>query len=181
MRKEIIEKINIPEGIEVEITDSEIKLKKSGKEASRKYRGFTIKKEGDVVSLECAKATKNEKKQMKTLLAHIKNGISGLIERFEYKLQVCAVHFPMNVSIDKAKNEVLIKNFLGGVKPRIAKIIPGVEVKIEKDMITVLSELKEKAGQTAANIEQATRITNRDRRVFQDGIYIIEKPGEKIL
>ncbi|MFH1711297.1 MAG: 50S ribosomal protein L6, partial [Nanoarchaeota archaeon] len=125
MRREITEKIEIPEGVEVEITESEIKLKKDGNEAVRKYKGFEIKKEEKFVVLYCARATKREKKQMKTLVAHLKNGFSGLIERFEYRLQVCSVHFPMNVTLDKAKNELVIKNFLGGVKPRIAKIIPG--------------------------------------------------------
>jgi len=181
MRRELTEKIEIPEGIEAEITGSEIKLKKAGKELVRKFTGFEIKKEGNFVVLHCMRATKREKKEMKTLKSHLKNGIDGLTERFEYKLQVCAVHFPMSVSLDKAKNELIVKNFLGGVKPRVAKIIPGVEVKIEKDIITVLSEAKEKAGQTAANIEKATTVRNRDRRTFQDGIFITMKPGEKIL
>jgi large subunit ribosomal protein L6 len=34
---------------------------------------------------------------------------------------------------------------------------------------------KEKVGNTAANIEHATRIRKRDPRVFQDGIYITER------
>ena len=34
---------------------------------------------------------------------------------------------------------------------------------------------KEKVGNSAANIEHATRIRNRDPRVFQDGIYIVER------
>ena len=34
---------------------------------------------------------------------------------------------------------------------------------------------KENVGQTAANIERSTTVKNRDRRVFQDGIYLISK------
>lgn len=176
MRKEISEKIKIPAGIEVEIDKRMIKLKKEGKEISREYSGCSVKKENDELLLYCKKATKREKKQIKTLIAHIKNMIRGLENKFSYKLQICSVHFPMSVSIDKEKREVLIKNFLGEVKPRVARVSNDVDVKIEKEIITVESYDKEKAGQTAANIEKAGKIRNRDRRTFQDGIFITEKP-----
>jgi len=48
-------------------------------------------------------------------------------------------------------------------------------VTINKDIVKVSSIDKEKAGQTAANIELATRIKGYDPRVFQDGIYIVKK------
>ena len=34
---------------------------------------------------------------------------------------------------------------------------------------------KEEVGQTALNIEQATRIKGKDPRVFQDGCYLFER------
>ena len=79
----------------------------------------------------------------------------------------------MNVSF---KNGVLeAKNFIGEKKPRHLKIKEGVEVKVQGDKITVTSPDIEKAGTTATDIEQLCRICNKDRRIFQDGIYIIEK------
>ena len=178
MRKDISEKIEIPAGIEVEIEKDKIKIKKEKKETERKFSGFKIKKEENFLILEEKKATKNEKKLLKTTKAHIINMIKGLEKNYIYKMQICAVHFPMSVSVDKAKNELIVKNYLGGVKPRIAKILPHVEVKIEKEIITVEGHDKEKTGQTAANIEKACRINNRDRRVFQDGIYLISRGDE---
>lgn len=177
MRKEIIEKIEIPEGIQVDIDGHEIVIKKDNSEVRRKFTGFTIKKVEREIILECKKATKNEKKLLKTIKAHINNMISGLGKKFIYKLQICAVHFPMAVTLDKNKKEVVIKNFLGEVRPRIAKVNNDVEVKIDKEIITVEGHNKELTGQTAANIETAARIRNRDRRTFQDGIFLIERPN----
>jgi len=171
MRKEIKEIIEIPEGIKVEINKNVLKLEKDENIAERKIE-CPIKQEGNKIILGCL-ATKKIKKLIKSYAAHIRNMVKGLEKKFVYKLQICSVHFPMNVSVKG--NELIIKNFLGEVKERKAKILPQAEVKIEKDIITVKSHDKEKAGQTAANIENATRISNRDRRIFQDGCYIISK------
>jgi large subunit ribosomal protein L6 len=171
-RKKISEIMEIPEGVNVEIENRKIKLSK-GSETSEKKLSYNARKDGNKIIVECEKPNKKEKRLIKSNIAHIKNLLSGLQNKYVYKLQICSVHFPMNVSVKG--NEVIIKNFLGEVKERKAKILPHVEVKIEKDIIAVTSSDKEKAGQTAANIENATRIRNRDRRIFQDGVYITEK------
>lgn len=81
----------------------------------------------------------------------------------------------MNVAV--SGNELVIKNFLGEAVPRRVEIMQGAEVKVNGEEITVKSCNVEIAGQTAAKIETACRITNRDRRIFQDGCYIFDKAG----
>lgn len=124
------------------------------------------------------KASKKEKRLINTYAAHIKNMIHGLDEEFEYKLKIVYSHFPITVEIKNG--EAVIKNFLGEKIPRKAKILRGVNVKIDKENIVVRSHDMETAGQTAANFEVATKIRNRDRRVFQDGIFITNKHGREI-
>ncbi|MGB9830609.1 MAG: 50S ribosomal protein L6, partial [Fervidicoccus fontis] len=74
---------------------------------------------------------------------------------------------------------ILVKNFLGEKSPRKARIMPGVKVKIEKEDVIVEGLDIEAVGQTAANLEQATKVKEYDRRVFMDGIYIYEKGEAK--
>ena len=100
--------------------------------------------------------------------------IKGVAEGFIYKLKICAGHFPMNVTIEG--NNVIIKNFLGEKIPRKSKIAPGVKAQVKGDEIIIESCNLESAGQTASNIEQATRVKARDRRIFMDGIWITSKP-----
>ena len=100
--------------------------------------------------------------------------IAGCQQPFVYKLKVCSGHFP--ITVKKEGEKIFISNFLGEKIPRVSPILPHVDVKIDKDIIIVSSSDREAAGQTAANLERATYITKRDRRVFQDGCYITEKP-----
>ena len=101
----------------------------------------------------------------------------GVLKGYEAKLKICSGHFPMTVSTDTEK--VTIKNFLGEKVPRHSSMMKGVEVKVNGNEVIVTGIEKEAVGQTAARIEQSCRITNRDRRIFQDGIWIIRKPQVK--
>ena len=139
---------------------------------------ITVKVENNKIVLEAKKATQREKRMIYAMKAHAKNLFKGAEQGHTYKLKVCSGHFPMNISIS---NGVLtVKNFLGEAVPRTLKLKQGADVKLEGDIITVTANIKDIAGQQAGEIEKLTRITNRDRRIFQDGLYIIEKDGRPV-
>ena len=180
MLVDIIEKIEVPEGVNVEIEGFVVKVKGPRGENQRRFKkpGVEIKKDGNFIVFTAKKPTRREKKMLFTFKAHIKNLLKGVNEGFAYKIKVCSSHFPMSASVEGDK--ILVKNFFGEKVPRKSTILDGVTVKIEGDIITVEGIDKESTGQTAANLELATRVSNRDKRVFQDGCYIIEKDGKEI-
>lgn len=177
----ITEKIVIPEKVTVEIVGPVIKAKgpKGENEKTFAHPQIKVSKEEDkTIIVACKKPTKREKTMLYSFAAHIKNLLEGVNSGFTYKVKICSSHFPMSVSVEK--DEVVIKNFFGEKIPRKSKIMLGVDVKVEGSMITVQGVDKEKTSITAACIEQATRITTRDRRIFQDGCYLVEKAGKPV-
>ena len=173
---EIKEEIEIPEGIQIDITKFLIKITGPNGTLERRFTHpiLKIQKKDNKLFIHAKKVTKREKRMAGTFISHLKNMIRGTKDNYEYNLKICSGHFPMSTSVEG--NHLLIKNFLGEKVPRKAKILPHVKVEIKGNDIIVISNNLESAGQTAANIEAATRITNRDRRRFQDGIYITKKP-----
>ncbi len=181
IKENLKQEIEIPEGITTSLDENILIIKKQDKELRRRLSSrVKVKIENNKIILESG-TKRNDKRNFGTMKAHIKNMIKGLTEGFKYKLQVSSVHFPMNLEIDKSKNELVVKNFLGEKKDRRIKLVAGVDIKLNNDFVELESEDIEKAGQCATNIEKGTKVRNKDRRIFQDGIFIIEKPGRKFL
>tara|TARA_Y100000310_G_C20681443_1_gene816181 strand:- start:1280 stop:1855 length:576 start_codon:yes stop_codon:yes gene_type:complete len=180
MKEDIRKEIVPEEGVQIELSESVLKVKGPKSEVERKFVHPKIKLtiEGGKVVLLALKATKREKTIIGSFEAHIKNMVKGVIEPHIYKLKICSGHFPMNVSV--SGQDLIIKNFLGESVPRKITFKEGVSVKVNGTEIDVISADKELAGQTAAKIETLCRITNRDRRIFQDGCYITLKAGKEI-
>lgn len=176
-RLEEVKKIlEIPENVEIRVEEgNKVYVKGEKGELFRefKHHKVEIKKIGDKIEIYCKKPRRRDLAMVGTCYAHIRNMIKGVTQGFEYKMKVVYSHFPIKTSV--SGNQFLIHNFLGEKKPRVAKILDGVSIEIKGDIILVKGIDKEKVGQTVANIEHATKVKDRDVRVFQDGIYRISR------
>ncbi|HXY46609.1 MAG TPA: 50S ribosomal protein L6 [Thermoplasmata archaeon] len=110
---------------------------------------------------------------LRTWAAHLRVIGGGLTVGVEARLKVVAAHFPMKVQVKG--EELVIENFLGEKHPRSTRLVPGTKAEVEGDIVRLSGHDVEQVGQSAANIERATRIRDYDPRVFQDGIYLIER------
>jgi len=173
------EKMEIPSEVDLSVDGQTVTLKKDSKETKRTLnREIAASKENNALVLTTRDNKKEQRRNLRTLIAHIKNDIEGLTNGFEYELEICNVHFPMNVTFDKAKKEIIIKNLIGEKHPRGVKIPAEVEVEVKMPNIKLRAHNIEIVGQAAANLEKATRIRYKDRNKFQDGIFITKKPGK---
>jgi large subunit ribosomal protein L6 len=111
-----------------------------------------------------------------TFRSHVQNMVHGVTEGWVYEMEVFYAHFPMQVNVEG--EEVVIENFLGERAPRRAAIRGDTEVQVDGEELTLSGSDKEAVAQTAADIEQLTRVTDKDTRVFQDGVYITRKPSK---
>ena len=181
MKDDITKQIELQEGVKAALDEKTLVVSGPKGEVRRAFvhPKITLSLENNNIILNCSKGTKREKMLICSFEAHIKNMVKGVCELHEYKLKICSGHFPMNVSV--SSDEVIIKNFLGESVPRKVNLVVGVQIKIDGDKILISSPDKELAGQMASRIENGCKITNRDCRIFQDGCYIIEKAGRKLL
>jgi len=177
MKKTIDYEVALPHGVQATLDGRDLIVKGPKGETRRTLLqpGVSIVVEGTLVRVKAVTASKREKRHAGSISAHIKNMIEGVQTPFQFKLKVCASHFPMNVSVQG--NKLVVKNFLGEKIPREIMFDKGASVKVAGDIIEVESCDIELAGTTASKFENLTFVSKRDRRIFQDGIYVTHKPG----
>ena len=172
MEKQLI----LPENVTVEIDNKTVKVTGPKGTLQKQFKYFhdiaITKKENKIFV-----TSKSDKKKVRamigTIIAHVKNMVKGVAEGYTYKMKIVYSHFPVTIKIEGDK--FLINNFLGEKMPRIAKILGDTKIEVKGQDVILTGPDVEDVGQTCANIEQACRITKYDRRVFMDGIYIVEK------
>jgi large subunit ribosomal protein L6 len=172
---EITETIQVPDDVEASLQGKKFTAKGPKGTLIRdfSFAPISMKLEGKSISIQARWPRKKEASLVGTLRSHMQNMITGVRKGFTYKLKVVFSHFPISVKL-KDQN-VLIENFTGERNPRKAKIIGKVQVKIQGEDIIVQGIDVEEVSQTAANIEQATKVKRKDPRIFLDGLYVYER------
>jgi len=178
VKKELArETVKIPDNVEVRLDGRKVSVKGPlGKiERDFSYTPVSIKYVDGQLDVEFPWPDKKMSAMTGTVSSHIQSMISGVISGFRYKLKIVFAHFPISVKVQDG--EVLIENFHGERRPRIAKIQGDTKVTVAGDDVIVQGIDLQDVSQTAANIQLATKIKKKDPRVFLDGVYIFERKG----
>ena len=169
--------VTIPEGVSATISEDGVVTVTGPKGSlSRTFQSSYIQlfQDGSGLVVRVDVPRRKQRAMAGTWNAHLNNMVKGVTDGFTYNLKAFYSHFPMTLAVNG--NTFTVNNYFGERVPRTAEILQNVDVKVtNKVEITVSGIDKESVGQTAANIERCTTVKKRDRRVFQDGIYLLSK------
>jgi large subunit ribosomal protein L6 len=176
MAVNIIEaEVEIPETVQLNLDGKKVTIigAKGKIEKNFSHTKLDLSHDGSILKIKVENPRKAESALVGTISAHIKNMIKGVTEGYVYKMKIVFVHFPMTVKVQGKK--IIIENFVGERKPRTTDIVGETKVTIKGDDITIEGTDLSEVSQTAANIQIATKIRNKDLRKFLDGIYVYSK------
>jgi large subunit ribosomal protein L6 len=131
----------------------------------------TITIEGDKIVIKPYGKRKKDLAVTNTAKSILTSMIKGVEKGYSYKVKIIFAHFPIAVKV-KGK-EVHVENFFGERSARVARIQgDATKVEVQGEDVVVKGPSLEDVSQTAANIEQSTKIKDKDQRVFLDGLYV---------
>ncbi len=175
------QRIEIPSECQVSLEDKTVTVTgpKGTLERSFPEPQTTIKIEGNELIASTHVSRKRAKALVGTVVAHVRNMMLGVRLGYEYEMKIVYSHFP--ITVEQQGDTMFIKNFIGERGMRSAQLIGDIKIRTTEDEIFISGIDIEHVSQSAANIQQACKIRDKDRRVFLDGIYVIRKTkGETV-
>ncbi|MCW3976517.1 MAG: 50S ribosomal protein L6 [Candidatus Bathyarchaeota archaeon] len=172
---EAVKSVEVPVGVEVQVEGRVVTVKGEQGTVTRDFSKapVIIELDGNTVWVKASWPRKREAALVGTISSHIRNMIIGVTKGFTHKLKIVFSHFPISVKVKE--KTVLIENFTGERSSRKVRIMGDVRVRAKGDDVVVQGISLEEVSQTAANIQNATKVKKKDPRVFLDGIYVYER------
>ena len=97
---------------------------------------------------------------MNTARSLVRNMCEGVIEGYTIKMKIVFSHFPVTVKVEG--KQVLIENFQGERAPRKTNIWGETKVVPKGDDVIITGHVLTDVSQTAAEIENGSRVKNKD-------------------
>jgi len=167
--------VEMPEGVKAALEGRTLSIRGKLGEAKKSFDKINVNVavDGNRVVFTPFSAKKKDNVIINTVNSIVNNMVTGVTRGYTYKVKIVYAHFPITV---KTKGrQVLVENFVGERSPRVSEIIGDCKVTVDGDDVIVKGVSLEDVGQTAANIELATKIKRKDQRIFLDGLYIYHK------
>jgi len=167
--------IPIPDKVKVAITKKmlyvEGQLGKTRKDFKKIPVSLSV--DGKNVILKSVGTRKHDYAVFNTAQSIIKSLIEGVQKGYTFKMKIVYAHFPITIKIKDGN--ILVENFQGERAPRVSKIRGDTKVVSKGDDVILTGPVLTDVSQTAASLQQNTKVKNKDHRVFLDGIYLFEK------
>ncbi|KAK3051616.1 60S ribosomal protein L9B [Extremus antarcticus] len=184
------EELKIPEGVKVHIKTRIVTVEGPRGKLTKNLGHIAVSfshPEKDIINIELHHGSRKNVATIRTVRSIINNLIIGVTKGFKYKMRYVYAHFPINVNLEKNDEtglwEVEIRNFLGEKIVRRVAMQSGVEVEASKnvkDELQLSGNDLEHVSQSAADIQQACRVRNKDIRKFLDGLYVSERTNIEV-
>ncbi len=169
--------LTIPDNVELIVNNKEVTIKgPKGMLTSILPEGFNIVQNKNKLSIIPPSKIDHLKSALwGTATALIQNNIIGVTEGFEKKLVIEGIGYKAEVNGDK-----LVLN-IGYSHPVFVDIPKGIEVSVEKNVISIKGISKQNVGDFAANVRKL-RKTNpySGKGIHYQGEHIIRKTGKKV-
>lgn len=167
--------IPVPEKTTVTVTDSVLNVKGPLGELSKDIHSMvTVSVQGNEVTVTPVNSSKLSRSLWGTFASHVINMIAGVNKKYEKQLELQGVGYKVELQGNALKLSV------GFSHPVVMDIPQGVEVKVEKNLITVTGVDKEAVGQFAANVRAVKKPEPyKGKGIRYVGEYVRQKQGKK--
>lgn len=169
--------IIVPETVSLNLENNEIRAKGPKGEDSISLNGdFNTEIKENMVYITPIKQQKDTAIRWGTLRSRIDNLITGVEEGFTKQLEINGVGYQANIE----GKDLNLK--LGYSHPIIIPLPEDLEVKVEKNIITVSGISKERVGQLAALIKSKRPVEPyKGKGIHYVGERILRKAGKKVV
>ena len=179
MSTEILKKLStevlIPDNVKVGLKSTMLSVEGPLGKTYKNFKKIPVKIEinNNKININAIGKRNKDYAILNTAKSIIQNLCEGVIEGYTIKMKIVFSHFPITVKVEGKK--ILIENFQGERAPRVSRIFGGTKVMPKGDDVIITGHVLTDVTQTAAEIEQNSKVKNKDHRVFLDGIYKFEK------